>query len=195
MAISKRLRYEVLRRDNHSCRYCGGSAPGVKLTVDHVLPVALGGSDEPSNLVTACADCNAGKSSSSPDAPLVADVAQDALRWSAAMNQAHAIARQSQAARNERRSSFAGLWNAWTYKQGPGQGEPVVLPEDWESSVDRLYDAGINDIEFDEAIRVAMASKARDVFRYMCGVAWRWVGDRQEIARQILDADGPVNGP
>lgn len=23
MAISKRLRYEILRRDNHACRYCG----------------------------------------------------------------------------------------------------------------------------------------------------------------------------
>ncbi|MGC7224589.1 HNH endonuclease, partial [Mycobacteroides abscessus subsp. massiliense] len=44
MAVTKRLRYEVLRRDNYSCRYCGRSAPEVKLTVDHVVPVALGGS-------------------------------------------------------------------------------------------------------------------------------------------------------
>lgn len=34
MAVSKRTRYEVLRRDNHACRYCGASAPEVKLTVD-----------------------------------------------------------------------------------------------------------------------------------------------------------------
>ena len=27
MAVSKRLRYEILRRDNHTCRYCGASAP------------------------------------------------------------------------------------------------------------------------------------------------------------------------
>lgn len=54
MAVSKRTRYEVLRRDNHTCRYCGGSAPDVRLTVDHVLPVTLGGSDDPSNLVAAC---------------------------------------------------------------------------------------------------------------------------------------------
>ena len=39
MAVSKRTRYEVLRRDNHACRYCGASAPDAKLTVDHVLPV------------------------------------------------------------------------------------------------------------------------------------------------------------
>lgn len=58
MTVSKRIRFEVLRRDNYTCRYCGGSAPDVKLTVDHVMPVALG---DPTNLVTACKDCNAGK--------------------------------------------------------------------------------------------------------------------------------------
>lgn len=41
MSVSKRLRFEVLRRDNHTCRYCGSSAPEVKLTIDHVVPVAL----------------------------------------------------------------------------------------------------------------------------------------------------------
>ena len=41
MAVSKRLRYEILRRDNHTCRYCGESAPDVKLTIDHVVPVSL----------------------------------------------------------------------------------------------------------------------------------------------------------
>ena len=32
MAVSKRLRFEILRRDNHACRYCGQMAPDVKLT-------------------------------------------------------------------------------------------------------------------------------------------------------------------
>lgn len=88
MAVTKRLRYEVLRRDNHTCRYCGATPPDVKLTVDHVTPVALGGTDEPANLVAACADCNAGKSSTSPDDALVEDVSQDALRWAKAMERA-----------------------------------------------------------------------------------------------------------
>ncbi|MYR30536.1 MULTISPECIES: HNH endonuclease [unclassified Streptomyces] len=63
MAVSKRLRYEILRRDKHTCRYCGAHAPDVPLRVDHVLPVALGGSDHPSNLATSCDPCNNGKSS------------------------------------------------------------------------------------------------------------------------------------
>ncbi len=80
MAVSKRLRYEILRRDNHACRYCGATAPGVRLNVDHVIPQALGGSDKPTNLVTSCADCNAGKTSSMPDAMPVADVDQESFR-------------------------------------------------------------------------------------------------------------------
>lgn len=88
MAVSKRLRYEILRRDNHACRYCGAAAPSVKLNVDHVIPQSLGGSDAPSNLVTACADCNGGKTSSLPDAMPVADVDQDTLRRAAELKQA-----------------------------------------------------------------------------------------------------------
>jgi hypothetical protein len=90
MAVSKRLRYEILRRDNHACRYCGAAAPDVKLNVDHVIPTSLGGSDKPENLVTACADCNGGKTSSMPNAMPVADVDQDTLLRAADIKQASA---------------------------------------------------------------------------------------------------------
>ncbi|MEU3945418.1 HNH endonuclease [Streptomyces sp. NPDC029526] len=85
MAVSKRLRFEIFRRDNHACRYCGAAAPGVKLTIDHVIPTSLGGSNKPSNLVTACADCNSGKTSSMPNAMVVADVDQQTFRTGAAL--------------------------------------------------------------------------------------------------------------
>lgn len=59
--ISKKLRFEMLRRDESTCRYCGRSAPDVELHVDHVVPRAKGGLTISENLVTACADCNLGK--------------------------------------------------------------------------------------------------------------------------------------
>lgn len=59
---SKRLRFEILKRDGFRCRYCGASAASTILHVDHVVPEASGGEDLPENLVTACADCNGGKS-------------------------------------------------------------------------------------------------------------------------------------
>ena len=56
------LRFDVFRRDNFTCVYCGGQSPQVVLECDHVTPVSKGGSDTMDNLVTACSDCNRGKS-------------------------------------------------------------------------------------------------------------------------------------
>ena len=53
------LSARILARDGHRCHYCGKPAR----TVDHVLPVAAGGTDDPSNLVAACRRCNARKGS------------------------------------------------------------------------------------------------------------------------------------
>lgn len=59
--ISKELRFRVLERDGFTCQYCGRSAPDVVLHVDHVVPVAEGGVNHLTNLVTACIACNLGK--------------------------------------------------------------------------------------------------------------------------------------
>lgn len=59
--IGKRTRFEVFKRDQFTCQYCGRSAPDVVLHIDHILPVAEGGTNEIINLVTACQDCNLGK--------------------------------------------------------------------------------------------------------------------------------------
>jgi hypothetical protein len=60
--ISKAKRFRILARDGFKCRYCGAKAPDVPLRVDHVIAVAQGGGSGEENLVTACFDCNAGKS-------------------------------------------------------------------------------------------------------------------------------------
>jgi hypothetical protein len=189
MAVSKRLRFEVLRRDNHACRYCGASAPDAVLTVDHVIPVTLGGTDDPGNLAAACSVCNAGKSSSSPDAPLVDDAAENALRWSKAMVLAHEAHRKPLRTRISDRAGFReNVWDRWTYRSGI-KTLTVDLPPGWENSIDRFFQAGVTLEDFTEAVRIAMTSKARDTFSYMCGVLWKWVGERQEIAFQILEKD------
>lgn len=61
--ISKAVRFDVFNRDGFKCRYCGRSQEdGAVLHLDHVLAVAHGGGNDAANLVTACADCNLGKS-------------------------------------------------------------------------------------------------------------------------------------
>ena len=194
MSISKRLRYAILRRDNHACRYCGAAAPDATLTVDHVIPVALGGTDEPSNLVTACEPCNGGKSASSPDAPIVDDVAADALRWSAAMTRAAEITRADLKARMQQRVIFLDrIWGEWTYKY-MGEVHMFDLPASWEDTIDRFMALGINEEDLIEAVRIAMRSRARDPFPYMCGVLWKIVRERQQIAMQIVKGETADDG-
>ncbi len=60
--VSNSLRFEVFQRDKHTCQYCGRRAPEVELEVDHLVPVAGGGTDDFENLVTSCRECNSGKS-------------------------------------------------------------------------------------------------------------------------------------
>lgn len=63
--IGPKLRFAILQRDGFRCRYCGTPAATAELQVDHVVPVAKGGTNDPANLVTACWLCNIGKSDAS----------------------------------------------------------------------------------------------------------------------------------
>lgn len=60
--ITKKMRFEVLKRDRFRCQYCGREAPDVVLNVDHIKPLSKGGTNEITNLITSCFDCNSGKS-------------------------------------------------------------------------------------------------------------------------------------
>lgn len=56
-------RREVLRRDKHTCQYCGSTK---HLTLDHVIPVSKGGKHTWDNIVTACESCNNRKGDRTP---------------------------------------------------------------------------------------------------------------------------------
>ena len=59
--ISKKIRFEIFKRDKFTCQYCGQEAPDVVLNVDHINPVKNGGDNNITNLITSCFDCNNGK--------------------------------------------------------------------------------------------------------------------------------------
>ena len=59
--IRATTRERIYRRDHHTCVYCGATAADDVLTLDHVLARIYGGTNHPSNLVTACRSCNSAK--------------------------------------------------------------------------------------------------------------------------------------
>lgn len=196
MAISKRLRFEILRRDNFQCRYCGAKPPEAELHVDHVVPKALGGDEQPSNLVTACEPCNSGKTSTTPDAPLVEDVKSDALRWARAMEVALEVHRAKRDERDAYVNYFSSLWAEWTYDF---QKKPIPLDPDWRSTVEKFFSYGLDPDDLAHAVRTAMENRKvlpAHSFRYFCGICWNTLRDLREMAADIVttEIDDEVNG-
>lgn len=185
MAVSKRTRFEVLRRDNHTCRYCNAS--NAPLTVDHVTPVALGGTDTPDNLVAACRDCNAGKASTSPDSRMVADVSADLVRWARAMQAAVNIRSAMREERDQYAATATWCWSQWKYGHA---GLPLPKPGDWLVTLWRFFEAGLPIEDLEDAITIACSNTKvtpDNTWRYMCGVAWNLMQKTQQTAREQLE--------
>ena len=186
MAVSKRLRFEILRRDQFRCRYCGLKAEAVELRVDHVIPEALGGTDEPSNLVAACEPCNNGKSSIAPDSPLVDQVAEDAERWARAMEVVARYRKQENEYRTETLQWFENLWNRWKCKPS-GNTEPAP---DGFSSVITFLDAGLTYDQLEELVEVAMGANhiaPANRWKYFCGCCWARVRENASMAGDAIE--------
>lgn len=59
--IPRKLRHIVFQRDGYRCRECGATNKQTRLHVDHIVPVAKGGTNDLSNLQTLCEECNRAK--------------------------------------------------------------------------------------------------------------------------------------
>lgn len=183
MAVSKRARFEVLRRDGFECQYC--HAADAPLTVDHVLPSALGGSDRPENLVAACRDCNSGKSSAAPGADLAAPASEDALLHADRIKAAYAVLRES-CARGERYvDRFA--------TEFPGR----AVPQEWKGCLLRWQELGVPIEVVIHAGHVALSyaakakPNARDAwFRHLSELVWLKVGVVSTQAMEKASLDG-----
>lgn len=54
-------RLAIYMRDSFACGYCGAdlrSEVPANVTLDHLLPLSTGGSNDATNLITACKRCN-----------------------------------------------------------------------------------------------------------------------------------------
>ncbi len=74
--VPRRFRRQVTNtflfaRDDYQCQYCGRRSSELKpresLTRDHLIPISRGGSNEWTNVVTACSSCNTRKANRMPN--------------------------------------------------------------------------------------------------------------------------------
>jgi len=142
-AISKGLRFAVLDRDRHTCQYCGRTAPEVKLTIDHIVPVSAGGDNEHTNLVAACADCNAGKGSKL--ALRIVDNAELAANLAALKERRRllkATAKAEKALRTEREDRIWAIARHWikVFRGEPEDGNDWTINSRFFSSLSSLLE-------------------------------------------------------
>jgi hypothetical protein len=73
-AFHRKARYEISGivqqkiwvADNYACVYCGREMGKVQLTIDHFIPLEMGGANDTSNYLSACRKCNKDKCSQDP---------------------------------------------------------------------------------------------------------------------------------
>lgn len=59
--IPDEVRKYVFTRNNYQCQSCGTTYQESQLNIDHIIPLAKGGSNDISNLQCLCSTCNQSK--------------------------------------------------------------------------------------------------------------------------------------
>jgi len=176
--ISKKLRFEVFKRDFFKCQYCGAHPPAVVLECDHIRPVADGGLNDIDNLVTSCEPCNRGKGArlltSVPQS--LSDKAADIAEREAQIAGYQAIL----ASKRERLETEAyEILNMFCQEFTGMDG----IPKRDFTSIKYF----LNTIGFDEVYDATEIAIAKDFynynkfFRYFCGVCWRKIKTDEEV--------------
>lgn len=79
--ISPIKREAIYARDGFACVHCGRNrSEGLVLSLDHVVPVSMGGCDSETNLVTSCCLCNSTRGNSPITNRIVARTAKLLVR-------------------------------------------------------------------------------------------------------------------
>lgn len=179
--LSRRVRFEVFKRDGFTCQYCGSHPPDVVLEIDHIEPVAEGGSDDEENLFTACMDCNRGKSSIPLSvAPKSLGERGDEISEQEAQLAGYRQALQIRLDRIEQ--------DKWAVAEAlcPGSGKDGMR-RDWLQSI-KMFNTRLEVHEVIEAAKIALArmpyaDRGRDArrFKYFCGVCWQMVRNREGV--------------
>ena len=169
-------------------------APMSKITVDHVVPVSLGGSNDPANLVAACSDCNSGKSSTPLDGVVLEDVGRRAREWSSVRDEVLSEWRSEDDDQRIATAEFLAYWKSFTLDDGS------LIPCDpgWRKTVAHWLKAGfsVDDLCVMVDKMMARSLPARDRWRYFCGIVWRTLDEiDNRVAEKAAQAPKPQPEP
>lgn len=173
--ISTRTRFEIFKRDAFKCQYCGCTPPNVVLHVDHILAVSAGGTNERTNLITACIDCNLGKSNVPLEQVIQPiKVAQDIEREKFdQLKQFNAFLKKQRKSKDD---WFKQISDVWIRMDGSDPSKFVISGERAKSVKVFLQKMTCEDII--DALEIAdsrcsYGSQSNNFLKYFCGICWR----------------------
>jgi hypothetical protein len=169
--MSKKLRFDVFKRDGFACQYCGAHPPQAILEPDHIKPVADGGTNDIDNLVTACFSCNRGKGARS-----LSSVPQSLSSKAAMVAESEAQLKGFQDVMEARRDRIEEeLWRVAEVIE-PGSSEKG-MSRDWTASIRKFNEKlGVHSVlESAEVARAKFSYGGKRTFLYFCGVCWNLV--------------------
>lgn len=174
--VSKKLRFEIFKRDNFQCIYCGRTPPDVLLQVDHVLPRASGGGNAEINLVTACRDCNLGKGArhlSSLPRKLSLSIEERAEK----LEQMKALADMTIREQENLDEMVRKISDRWVTLDGDDCLRWMVDEEIAAAIRNFLQKLSASDVlrAVDITFTKQPKASAHGKFRYFCGVCWRMI--------------------
>lgn len=173
-ALSKSLRFEVFKRDSFTCQYCGAHPPHVVLEIDHIQAVSAGGTNDQDNLVTACFDCNRGKSDRALcDVPLsLHDKAADVIEREAQIKGYQAAINQKKQRIEEEGELVREVYERFN----PG----YTLNEKSMVTV-RMFVDRLGVYQVCDAMEIAHAKARKDQeFKYFCGICWNKIREASQ---------------
>ena len=180
MAISKRVRFEVFKRDRFTCQYCGLRPPDVMLEIDHIVPRCEGGSDDPSNLTTSCLPCSRGKAGIPlGDVAPAIDELEIAAGIQEMLERASALRSSMVVAEAHRRAEDDVIGRLRTWWEEENGNDHYVEDRSLRTFLKRLP---VEDIR-DAIEQAASYSRDRrlpliDTWKYFCGICWTMIRQR-----------------
>lgn len=166
--ISKKIRFEVFKRDNFTCQYCGKTPPNVMLEIDHIKPISKGGSNNINNLVTSCFDCNRGKSNHSlkvmPNT--LAENHEILVEKEEQLKEYHKLIRKIEKRHSQDAQKISEVYSSYF--------EDYTLKDRFLNGTVKLFLRQLEYYQVEEAMHLACAKmKHKDKsINYFCGICW-----------------------
>ena len=178
-SISKKVRFEVFKRDGFTCAYCGQRPPEAILEVDHIQAVSIGGSNAAYNLITSCLACNRGKSNTPLDniPPKLLDDLEYKKEKETQLNEYRRFIEKMEARRRSDIDKVDAIYSA------AFNGEWVLTDAFRNKNVKRFL-AMLPLHEVEDAMRKACAKFFNDEeksIKYFCGICWNKFDLRNNI--------------